>query len=200
MAALIGFAIVVQQVIVDGPLVDLDRDLAHRYSNHRVGRVVALARIVSPFGEAGWLLVLVGIAAVVQFQRGQRRDSTFLATAAIGGVLLDVVARVAIGHLRPDAAFPIISRFGLPSGHALDATVCYGALLIVVWPRLSGASRRAASIATAGLVAAVSYSRVVLLTHNLSDVIAGVALGAAWLAIVAAAFSLPSRDRLSPAP
>jgi undecaprenyl-diphosphatase len=53
-----------------------------------------------------------------------------------------------------------------------------------------------ATVATSVLVAGVSYSRVVLLTHYLSDVLAGVALGLAWLLLVAVAFSLPSHDRL----
>jgi membrane-associated phospholipid phosphatase len=50
-----------------------------------------------------------------------------------------------------------------------------------------------------GLALAVSYSRVVTLAHYFSDVVAGVTLGLAWLLALAAAFSLPRRDRLPPA-
>lgn len=211
--ALVGFAVVVQQVMTDGRLVTLDRDLADYYSNHRLGQVRSIdrligdghvqtiAKIFTPFGDAVLLLMAVGVLALLLHWQGRRRESTFLAIAAIGGVLLDLVTRVIIGHLRPDLPFPyfLISRYGLPSGHALDATACYGAFLVVLWPQLSRTRKLFASVAAAALVASVSYSRVVLLAHYLSDVLAGVTLGLAWLLVVTAAFSLPRHDdRLPP--
>ena len=144
------------------------------------------------------LLGAIGVVALLLYRHGRRRDPMFLATAAIGGVVLDLVVRVAFGHVRPDLPFPysLLGRDGLPSGHALDATVCYGAVLIALWPQLSRTRKLVATSATAVLVAGVSYSRVVLLNHYLSDVLAGITLGLTWLLLVAAAFSLPRRDRL----
>ena len=109
-----------------------------------------------------------------------------------------LVGRVGLAHVRPGMPFPyfLLGRYGLPSGHALDATVCFGAVIVVLWPQLSRRRRLTATVATSALVAGVSYSRVVLLAHYLSDVIAGVTLGLAWLLLVTAAFSLPRRDRL----
>jgi undecaprenyl-diphosphatase len=103
-------------------------------------------------------------------------------------VILDIVARTIIGHLRPDLPFPYFLIIGLPSGHALDATTCYGALVVVAWPHLSRGQRILATTAASLLVVAVSYSRVVLLSHYLSDVLGGVLLGLAWLLVVVAGF------------
>jgi undecaprenyl-diphosphatase len=205
--AFAGFAIVVQQVMATGPLVDLDRELADHYGLYRIhsserlvghGAVQTVARILTPFGDAVLLLTAVGVLALFVYRKGRRRESMFLATAAIGGVLLDLIVRVAFGHVRPDLPFPysVLGRFGLPSGHALDATVCFGAVLVVLWPQLSRRWKVVATVAISLLVAGVSHSRVVLLTHYLSDVIAGVTLGLAWLLLMGAAFSLPRRDRL----
>jgi undecaprenyl-diphosphatase len=212
-AALVAFAIVVQQVMTDGWLVDVDRRLAEGYSHHQAGRVhslhrllgsgrlVTIAKAFTPFGDAGLLLTIIGVVAIVLYTRRQRREAAFLITAAVGGVILDLVTRSIVGQVRPDLPIAnfIISRDGLPSGHALDATVCYGALLLVAWSLLSHWQRIIATLATGALVGAVSYSRVVVLAHYLSDVLAGDALGLAWLLALAAAFSLPRRDRLPPA-
>jgi undecaprenyl-diphosphatase len=208
-----AFGFVVQQVFANGPLVDLDRHLADHFSAHRLGRarsidrvvthgrLVDAARVFSPLGEAVLLIGIGAIAALLLVNAGRRRSALFVTVAVVGGIVLDVFARTIIGHARPDLPFPyfVISRFGLPSGHALDATVGYGALLIVGWPMVPRVVRVVGLSFVAGLVVAVSASRVILLTHYLSDVLAGMALGLAWLLALAAAFSLPERDRLPPA-
>src|SRR5205823_13013555 len=108
------------------------------------------------------------------------------------------LARLIIGYARPKMPFlyRFLGRYGLPSGHALDSTTCYGAVLVIMWPGLSRVQRFAFVIGYVALVAGISFSRVVLLSHYLSDVLAGVALGAAWLLVVMVAFSLPRHDRL----
>jgi membrane-associated phospholipid phosphatase len=208
LVALLGFAVVVQQVMTNGRLVDLDRRLADHYSDHRLGKVRSielligdgpsqkLGRLLSLLGDAPLLLGAVIVLAFVLYQMGRRRDAIFLTTALVGGILLDLVVRVVIGHLRPDLPFPyfLISRFGLPSGHALDATAFYGALVVVAWPRLSQWQRFGALAGTSALVAGIAYARVVVLAHYLSDVLAGVMLGVAWLLLLSAAFSLPRDD------
>lgn len=208
--ALVGFAAVVQQVFANGPLVDLDHALADRYSDprlvharsiQRVARrdvIETIGRALSSMGDVRLLLLATAVTAVVLYRRGRRRDAQFLTIALVGGVVLNLVVRLVIGHYRPDFAYPyyFISRFGLPSGHALDATSFYGALVFIAWARLSPAWRLVGATSTTVLVAAIAYSRVVVLAHYFSDVLAGVTLGVAWLFLVAVAFSLPERDRL----
>ncbi|ELY57042.1 phosphatase PAP2 family protein [Natronolimnohabitans innermongolicus] len=71
-----------------------------------------------------------------------------------------------------------LGGYGFPSGHAVGATVAYGLLALVV----PFGSRRQ-RFAVAGAVAlSVSLSRVLLTVHYPGDVVAGVALGVAYLA------------------
>jgi membrane-associated phospholipid phosphatase len=207
-AALVAFAVVVQQVMTDGRLVALDRRLADHYSRNRLGQIRSVVRLVgngpsqrvgrilSLFGDAPLLIGAAIILGFLLYQWGRRRDAVFLATALVGGILLDLVVRVAVGHLRPDLPFPyfLISRFGLPSGHALDAIAFYGALLVISWPRFSRGQRLVATVATTVFVAGIAYSRVVVLAHYLTDVLAGVTLGIAWLLLLSVAFNLPRHD------
>lgn len=93
---------------------------------------------------------------------------------------------------RPPAELQHASEagFGIPSGHAAGAAAVYGALAALY----DVGSRRLRYATAAVLVGLVSVSRIVLGVHYLADVIAGLALGLAAVALV-----VRYRDR-SPAP
>lgn len=206
--AFLAFAVVIEQVMTAGPLVDLDHHLADVYGGGRLGhvrtigklvgndRLVTIARVFTPLGDARLLLGTIAVLAALIFSQGRKREAVYLVTVAVGGVALDLLARLAIGYVRPDLPFPyfVLGRYGLPSGHALDSASCFGAIVVIVWPRLTRAARVTVAAGAAALVACISYSRVVLLAHYLTDVLAGATLGLAWLLVVTVAFSLPSRD------
>jgi len=67
--------------------------------------------------------------------------------------------------------------FGFPSGHALATAVVYGGLALVVGTRRAYAS-------AAAIAVVVALTRVLLGVHYLVDVVAGVAVGAGFLAAV----------------
>lgn len=67
--------------------------------------------------------------------------------------------------------------FGFPSGHALAAAVVYGGLALLVGTRRGYAS-------AAAVVVVVALTRVVLRVHYLVDVLAGIAVGGAYVAAV----------------
>jgi membrane-associated phospholipid phosphatase len=71
------------------------------------------------------------------------------------------------------------SGYGFPSGHALGSTLVYGGL---AWAIKTGSRTRRIGVA-AGLITVVSLSRLVLGLHYLPDVLAGMALGLATLAV-----------------
>jgi membrane-associated phospholipid phosphatase len=93
---------------------------------------------------------------------------------------------------RPPPALQSIEAegFGIPSGHASGSTAVYGGLAALYeW-----GSRRLRYAAAAVLAGLVSLSRLVLGVHYVADVVAGIALGLAVVALV-----VRYRDR-SPAP
>jgi len=67
--------------------------------------------------------------------------------------------------------------FGFPSGHALATAVVYGGIALLVGTRRAHAS-------AAAIAVAVALTRVVLAVHYLVDVVAGLAVGAGFLAVV----------------
>lgn len=111
-----------------------------------------------------------------------RRDGVRLIGVALGALSLTVALKAGFGLPRPpDDLWRIqTDGHGFPSGHATGSTAVYGAVALLLdrW-------RRRTRVAAAGtLVAAIALSRVVLGVHFLVDVVAGVALGTAYLLAV----------------
>jgi len=80
-----------------------------------------------------------------------------------------------------------------PSGHALGLMVCVPALVIVALPWVRGTWRTWLAALGVVVVVAIGAGRVVLNVHHPSDVIAGWALGYAYL--VACLLLVPPRSR-----
>jgi undecaprenyl-diphosphatase len=102
--------------------------------------------------------------------------------------------KLAFHRPRPELAYVHLDTYSFPSGHAAGTTAIYGVLLLLV---ARGRARRvqlACAAALILLVAAVGFSRLYLEAHYLSDVLAGISVGVAWLAaclLVAARYGPP---------
>lgn len=126
-----------------------------------------------------WLLLTL---AVVIYLAYDRRDGGFVAAALFVGFAVTILAKAGLALPRPPTELRYVaeSGYGFPSGHAVTATVGWGAAAVVL-DRLSSARRRAALAGT--VVVGVAVSRVAIGVHYLVDVVAGVVLGLAVLGV-----------------
>jgi undecaprenyl-diphosphatase len=190
----VPFSTLVFAVLGRGPVTRLDGSLANRLNDavRASPAAVRALEVVSWLGRPGWLAVAVGVAAVFVWRRGVRRLAVYLVVTVIGGGVVDSAVKILVDRPRPVVDHPVASAFGksFPSGHAMSATVAYGALLLVFMPALHGRRRVAAIVATAAVVFAIGCSRVLLGVHFLSDVVGGYVLGLAWLSAATAAFEV----------
>lgn len=137
-----------------------------------------------------------------------REEGALLLALGVGALALTVALKAAFALPRPPgagvpvgvevvptalrpayAAAATADGYGFPSGHAIGTTVVYGGF---AW-RLGAGTRRTRALLAAGIVAAVSLSRVVLGLHYGVDVLAGVLLGLGYLALVARVAAGPGR-------
>ncbi|SIS10548.1 phosphatase PAP2 family protein [Natronorubrum thiooxidans] len=110
-------------------------------------------------------------------------QTAFLVAAVFGGLALVVLLKAIFALPRPPAEFHVIepSEHGFPSGHTMAATIFWGAL--VLWLPVS---QRSVRLAVAGvIVPLVGISRLALGVHYLVDILASMAFGAAYLAVIA---------------
>ena len=187
------FAILLIGVLTGGPFTRLDGVIARRLNVYSIGHdgFVDVAETVTFFGSTAFLVALVACTFVALVVTGHRRPGVRLVAAAIVGSALNSLTKIVVGRHRPhfENAVAIASGKSFPSGHAMNSTVIYSALLVVAWPLLrTTMSRTLASAATIVLVALVACSRVALGVHYLSDVVGGILLGGAVtvLAVLAA--------------
>lgn len=189
----VPFGLLLEQVVHDGPLLRVDRGLAddvHAWVLHRGPGLVRAVLWVSVLGGPPFLTLLVTLTAGYVLWRGRRRLAVFLVVTALGGSLVDTVVKNVVNRPRPNLPHPIAHAFGksFPSGHAMSSAVVYGALLLVLLPAVPRARRPYAFAGTVLVVLAIAASRIALGVHYLTDVLAGLVLGLAWLAASAAAF------------
>jgi undecaprenyl-diphosphatase len=199
--ALVGipFGLLLHQVATHGPLTGLDEDGAQWLNDrlHHHDLAITVLKGISFTGKPIFLLFAVGLPGAWILRHGGRKLALFLAVTCIGGGIIDTIVKVVVGRPRPQVKDPIITAFGnsFPSGHSMQAVVCYGALLLVFLPMLDGRRRVAAISATAGIIVAIGFSRLTLGVHYISDVLGGYVLGAAWLLASVAVFEIWREER-----
>lgn len=136
--------------------------------------------------------VMAVLLAVYFYRKRARHWLLALIVTVPGGMLLNVLMKFSFQRTRPSFDNPLLTlhTYSFPSGHTAAATLFYGLLAsyLVVICKQWGV--RAAVVALAcTMVALVGLSRVYLGVHYLSDVLAAVPEGVAWLAICITAIS-----------
>lgn len=136
---------------------------------------------ISTIFEPAVFRALGMVAAVVAVLRHRLRAALFLLLAVETSGMLTVLAKGSVDRPRPVTALVGASLTSFPSGHALGVMIGVGALLVLTLPMLRPHARRAALGAGVLVVGAVGVARVALNVHHPSDVLAGWALGWAYL-------------------
>ncbi len=150
------------------------------------GQATPLAALFTESGRTVPLIVLSVLAAIV-----------LLLTK--GNVLIPVVILVsqtlsqglieAVKHLfhrtRPDQwLLRHEIGYSYPSGHAATALIFYGAWFLVVWQSPLPKGLKVLLLLLIGIwMSGVSWSRIALGAHYLTDVVGGTLFGIAWLCI-----------------
>lgn len=186
-------AVLLTVVVLGGATRGVDGAVARPLHDAAVGDrvLVDAAAAVSDVGSPVWWYALMGVAVVLLLLRRRRRLAVYLAVSELGAGVLSTLVKHLTARVRPVWLHPVAYEpsYAYPSGHALWSTVGYGALLVVVLgllPRSPGWRRPATTAAAALAVAGVCFSRLVLGVHWLTDVVAGVLIGLAWLAVTTA--------------
>lgn len=114
-----------------------------------------------------------------------RRFSVRIAALALSSLSLMFLLKLSFRRIRPE--IPLLEQvhgFSFPSGHALMSVAFYGLLIYITWHEVKQRTLRAVLITFwFSLIVLIGFSRIYLRVHYASDVIAGFAVGFAWLVI-----------------
>jgi membrane-associated phospholipid phosphatase len=135
-----------------------------------------------------WIGVVAMVAALVQ--RNVRAALVLFACAPLSG-LVTTGAKDLANRPRPSTMLASVPSTSFPSGHALETTAIFLALLSFLLPMLSRSVRRVAIAVSALSVLSVGIARVALNVHYPSDVLAGWSLGYLYFLLCLLVFRPP---------
>ena len=187
----VGFIVVTQQVITNGPLIALDARIANAKRVDFPTCIDFILMRTDDLGLRGLTASALMIAAIYIARRFKTWRPLNLAILSIIALNLIVgLAKLFIGRTKPQLNVDLIYAGGLsyPSGHASNAILSWGVLAYLIY-RYAHVNRYRGRLASAG-VALISLSVCVVSlirnTHWLSDLVGGLFIGAALLVMVIA--------------
>lgn len=184
-----GFAWLSLQVIDQDTLARWDEPLAraiHDWAAAQGALLVLLMRFFSAFGRDG-LALIAAILFVFWVRRNFVRELGWLIVGVLGGELWFQVSSNLIARTRPAFKDPFETLIGpgFPSGHAATNLLLGWMALAFLLPRMRSARGKAILVAaTLFFVLAISFSRLFLGLHYVTDILAGLFLGLGWGGLV----------------
>ena len=144
----------------------------------------SLAVVVTTLGSTVAMALLAVAVGAWCWWRGRRADAALAVGAMAGASLVFRLLKMVLDRSRPPAADRLVAETNesLPSGHA-TMSVVVGTIVVLAWAGRGAWARAAMVVAAAAWIGAVGATRVYLGVHWVSDVLAGWAVGAAWLAL-----------------
>lgn len=189
--SLIGFLIVTQQVITDGPLINIDRSLSQAKRPHVPHWLDFVFRKIDNLGLRGLTATVLIIAAVLIAWRFKSWRPLNLAVLSLLALNLVVgVSKLAIGRTKPRLNIDLIHAGGLsyPSGHASNALLSWGMLayLIYRYTHREVFHGRVLTIIVGSITLSVCAVSLFRLTHWFSDLLGGLFIGGSLLVLIIA--------------
>lgn len=180
------FGGIAEDVATNDPLTKFDVTLAQWL---HVQATAGMAQVMLGVGKLTGPLAIAIYVAGFALYLFSKRSWYWLASLVVTvpcGMLVNTLMKLAFHRARPNLEHPIqsLASYSFPSGHAAGATLFFGILASFIVCRTRAWSWRvAACLAAVTAVLVVSFSRMYLGVHYLSDVLAAMAEGVAWLAL-----------------
>jgi membrane-associated phospholipid phosphatase len=198
-----GFLLITQQVIINGPLIELDKWLHDLERPEFRGVSGFIIRRLDDLGLRGVTATALLIAAFYIARRFKTWRPLNLAILSL--ISLNVVVglfKFGLGRTKPKVGIDLLHFGGMsyPSGHASNALLTWGVLAYLIY-RYAHVDRYRGRLASAG-VAAISLTVCIVSlvrdTHWFSDLLGGLFIGGALLVLVIAVDRYyPSNSQLS---
>ena len=198
----VGFLVVTQQVLTNGPLVAYDKEINSQPKPQFEGLAGFILRRLDDFGLRSLTATVLLIAASYIAYKFKTWRPLNLAMISLLSLNLVVGSfKIVLGRTKPRDGFDLLHAGGMsyPSGHASNAVLSWGILAYLIY-RYAKVDRYQGRLASAGVVLISLTVCVVSLirhTHWFSDLLGGLFVGSALLvAVIAIDRYVPSKSQL----
>jgi undecaprenyl-diphosphatase len=171
--------VILGNVPLDPEMIRSDAAISGYIQTLRTEAFTSVMVAVTMFGDQAVLLP-VAIGLVVMLLAWRHRNAALsVAVAMLAATAFVPLMKSVMQRTRPMALYDGADSFSFPSGHSTISTVVLGLTALVFAHALPERFHRAVYLVTAGLIALVGFSRIYLLAHWPSDVLAGMLFGLA---------------------
>ena len=198
----LGFLVVTQQVINNGPLVNFDNNVNRRHTPHFYGFAGFILRRLDDLGLRSLTATVLLLAALYIARKFKTWRPLNLAVLSLLALNLVVgIFKIFLGRTKPRDGFDLLHAGGMsyPSGHASNAVLSWGVLAYLIY-RYARVDRYQGRLAISGVVIISLTIFIVSLirhTHWFSDLLGGLFIGSALLvAVIAIDRYVPSKSQL----
>ena len=180
-----AFVALLEDVVMGDPIVGLDKAVYAALQRLREPAFDTVLVAITELGDSKVVMPVAaaGLAALLLMRRW--RAALFLLIATAGAAVFVGGVKGVIHRPRPVQIYDGLVQYSFPSGHASMSIVLYGTLAFLLAYGAPARWRRRVAFLALALVALIAFSRVYLGAHWLSDVLAGLAFGMAWVALLA---------------
>ena len=179
-------AALAEHVMTGRPLTLVDQQLSAWLARNRTPSLTTFFIVVTSLGSTVAGVIAATVLGIYLLLRRQRYWFAATMLTIAGGALLNRFLKLAFQRARPELDDPMMSFAGysFPSGHTMSATVVFGTLALYLFTRKKNYRSRLVVVGLAILVILmVAFSRIYLGAHYLTDVLAAMAEGMAWLSL-----------------
>lgn len=139
---------------------------------------------VTLMGNTSIVVFITALFTIWFWLNKKYRSAYLLLLVVTASTLSTHLLKLVFVRPRPDVLLNQLETFSFPSGHATAAIALYGVLAYIFSQLPKKTPRRCVALTVLLLlIVLVGFSRIYLGFHYLSDVIAGYAVGALWLAV-----------------
>ncbi|PVX85578.1 phosphatase PAP2 family protein [Paraburkholderia unamae] len=185
---------ILEDILSGDPLVAVDRMLHKGLHGLRTPLVDHVMVAASELGDAAVTIpVFLAVLSVLLVRREWRTAGYWIVAIAMAEASVKLI-KFAVQRSRPVSIYEGIESFSFPSGHATLSIVIYGFLTYLVCRGHQKRAQFRIAVISGSVIALISISRLYLGVHWLSDILAGLSLGTAWIVFLSVAHHLRDRD------
>ncbi|MDN7675663.1 HAD-IC family P-type ATPase [Burkholderia oklahomensis] len=181
---------VLEDVISRDPLLQADLIVWRILQDSRPAWPDSVMTGLSELGDAAVVVPIVLVVLSWLIWHRLWRAALYWLAAVGGAEVIVKLLKLLLHRARPNPFAAGIEGFSFPSSHATLAVVTYGFLAFLLCEGQRHRTRLAISVTATIAVTLIATSRLYLGVHWVSDVVAGLSLGLAWVAVLVIAYSL----------
>lgn len=192
------FGGIAEDVVHGDPLTVIDKDIAIWLRERTTPGMLTLMQLITDLASPVCATVVSSlIVLVLCWKRYWYRLFAFILVFP-GGMVMAFLLKIAFHRSRPSFldSSAILGGYSFPSGHTMAAMLLYGILAVLGVIAIDSWRWRVGMVISACItVMLVGFSRMYLSAHYMSDVLAAIAIGFAWLALCLTAVNTLRRHR-----